>query len=214
MDTQSFRTQLVEWMKEIVPYSQFDKYVRKTREGIETNPHNTDRHANHVNYIIYTKNHSYSISATPTYLGCIASTMFYRPGENWTRGNDLPDGKFNRSTWEYIKDAIVRYELEKIEQTVVGGVPDGPPCHSLPTPIETEYQEARHAAFLAQERLNRAERAMNGQDKKDPEMPSTRAAVEPEVDHDAFVAVVTHDFHVPEIVHHAPINKDGVIPLK
>jgi hypothetical protein len=214
MDTQSFRTQLVEWMKEIVPYSNFDKYARKTREGIETNPHNTDRHANHVSYVIYTVRHSYSISATPTYLGCIASTMFYRPGENWTRGNDLPDGKFCRETWEDIKDAIVRYELAKIEQTVVGAVPDGPPCTLKSNgTVETEFFEARHAAFLAQERLNKAERAMNGQDKKDPEMPSTRAAVAPEVDCNAFVAVVTHDFHVPEIVHHAPI-KDGIIPLK
>ena len=192
-EAQSFRNQLVEWMKEIIPYSNFDKYARKTREGIETNPHNTDRHANHVNYVIYTARHSYSISATPTYLGCIASTTYYRPGENWTRGNDLPDGKFSRETWEAIKDAIIRYELEKIEQTVVGGVPDGPPSNYKPTPIDEEYFAARHAAFLAQERLSKAERAMNGQDKKDPEMPSTRAAVEPEVDMDAFVVVKTPD---------------------
>jgi len=210
MDTQSFRTQLVEWMKEIVPYSNFDKYARKTREGIETNPHNTDRHANHVNYIIYTKLHSYSISATPTYLGCIASTMFYRPGENWTRGNDLPDGKFCYETWSAIKDAIIRYELEKVEQTVVRVVP-GPPCSQPPTPLETEYFEARHAAFLAQERLSRAERSMNGLDKKDPEMPTTRAAVEPEVDCNAFVAVVTTDVHIH---HHTPINENGVVPIE
>lgn len=188
MDTQSFRTQLVEWMKEIVPYSNFDKYARKTREGIETNPHNTDRHANHVNYVIYTKLHSYSISASPTYLGCIASTMFYRPGENWTRGNDLPDGKFCRETWENIKDAIIRYELEKFEPVVVRGIPETPKA-APPTPIETEYFDARHSVFLAQERLNKAERVMNEQHQNNPELPAERAATEPEVDHDAFVVV-------------------------
>jgi len=182
MDTQSFRTQLVEWMKEIVPYSNFDKYARKTRESIETNPHNTDRHANHVSYVIYTKQHSYSISATPTYLGCIASTMFYRPGENWTRGNDLPDGKFSRETWEAIKDAIIRYELAKIVLTPASAVPDGPPANHLPSPAEQEYFDARYAAFLAQERLNKAERAVKGLHRNDPELPSIRTATEPAED--------------------------------
>jgi hypothetical protein len=103
MEQQSFRAQLVEWLKEIIPYNRLDDYVLQ----IETNP-------DHINYTIYTATHSYSISAKPTYLGCIASATFCRPGEDWTRGNDLPDGKFCRETWENIKDAIIRYELVKL----------------------------------------------------------------------------------------------------
>src|ERR1700739_4332886 len=105
---QSFRTELVEWLKEIVPFSKLDLYTRKTREGLNVSL-DAGRHDNHVNYIICTDKHRYSISATPTYLGCIVFTTFYRPGEDWTRGNDLPDGKFCRATWEDIKDAILRF---------------------------------------------------------------------------------------------------------
>lgn len=110
----SFRLNLVEWLKEIIPFNQLDTYVRKTREGFDDNPH-ADRHANHVSYKFVTAKHSYHISATPTYLGCTVSATFFRPGENWTRGNDLPDGKFSRETWEAIKDAIIRYELLKLD---------------------------------------------------------------------------------------------------
>jgi len=122
---QSFRTELVEWLKEIVPFSKLDLYTRKTREGYNAD-HEAGRHDNHVNYIICTDNHRYSISATPWYLGCIASTTFYRPGEDWTRGNDLPDGPFRYETWLHIKDAIIRYELVKLAETHVGAVPEGP----------------------------------------------------------------------------------------
>jgi len=65
-----------------------------------------------MRFRIYTKEHCYSISATwlnytAQYLGCIASTRTPRTGEDWTRGNDLPDGHFCRETWEHIKNAII-----------------------------------------------------------------------------------------------------------
>jgi len=192
MDKQSFRAQLVEWLGEIVPYGQIGKYTRKTREGIETSPYNTDRHANHVNYIFCTAEHRYSISATPTYLGCIASTTRERPGENWTRGNDLPDGPFCRETWESIKNRIIGYEMVKLDPVHVSrGVPDGPPADpEFLTPENLEYNEAYHGVFLAQKRLEKAERVLNGQDKCNPDMPSTRAATEPDgVDALAAVAI-------------------------
>jgi hypothetical protein len=175
MEQQSFRTQLVEWLKEIVPYSHIDKYTRKTREGFESNAFNTDRHANHVTYIFCTAEHRYSISATPTYLGCQASATRERPGETWTRGNDLPDGKFCRETWDAIKDRIISYEMVKLEPIHLGGaVPDGPPA-TPPSAEEIAYFEARNKVFKAQQRLERAERHMNGLDKLDPEMPTTRS---------------------------------------
>lgn len=157
---QSFRSDLVEWLKEIVPFSKIETYTRKTREGMDTNPM-ADRHANHVTYIICTDKHRYSISASPTYLGCIASTNFYRPGENWTRGNDLPDGKFCRETWEKIKDAIIRYELVKlVPEYSAQGVPDLPKANYEPTPEELECQAARAALWEAKDRYERAERVL------------------------------------------------------
>ncbi len=186
MDKQSFRAQLVEWLGEIVPYGQIDKYTRITRESFNDSPYNTDRHANHVNYIFCTAEHRYAISAYPHYLGCIASTTRERPGENWTRGNDLPDGPFCRETWDAIKNRIIGYEMEKLVP-----LPDYKKCcidlppAPTPTAEETEFFEARHALFQAQERLEKAERVMNGQFAKDPAMPVTRAATEPEMNVEA-----------------------------
>jgi hypothetical protein len=167
---QSFRTELVEWLKEIVPFSKLDLYIRKTREGFNDDQ-NAGRHDNHVNYIFCTDNHRYSISATPWYLGCIASTTFYRPGEDWTRGNDLPDGPFRYETWLHIKDAIIRYEMVKLVETRVGIVPEGPKCDITPTAEELEYCEARAEEFKAKERLERAERAFNAQNRRDEDTP-------------------------------------------
>ena len=48
------------------------------------------------------------------YLGCIVQTRKPRAGENWTRGNDLPDGKYSEETWRDIVNAIVAYELVKV----------------------------------------------------------------------------------------------------
>jgi hypothetical protein len=124
MEQQSFRTQLVEWIKEIIPYSNFDKYVRRTREGFLVDPPTNQPNAakgvnygNNVAYLICTEENSYSISATPSYLGCVASARRCRAGEDGTRGNDLPDGKFCRETWEAIKNRIIGYELVKLETT-------------------------------------------------------------------------------------------------
>ena len=37
-----------------------------------------------------------------------------RAGEDWTRGNDLPDGPYSYETWIKIKNAIIKKELVKI----------------------------------------------------------------------------------------------------
>ena len=88
---QRFRSDLVEWLGEIVPYGKFDVYVRKTKEIFDSN-FEAERGSNSVRYIICTGEHTYSIYAHADYLGAGASTRLQRPGEDWTRGNDLPDG--------------------------------------------------------------------------------------------------------------------------
>jgi len=64
---------------------------------------------------IFTASNDYQITSSPTYLGCQVSSRMTRPGETWTRGNDLPDGSFSVETWYNILAAIVGYELKAIE---------------------------------------------------------------------------------------------------
>lgn len=69
--------------------------------------------------VIYTKSNSYSIVGIERdkdkgYLGCIAGSRFRRPGEDWGRGNDLPDGDLSERTWHAILAGIVRYEAQAI----------------------------------------------------------------------------------------------------
>lgn len=63
---------------------------------------------------IYTDSCVYRITATNTYLGCTAASRKPRPGEKWTRGNDLPDGKFNEETFHRILGAILFYEAKDV----------------------------------------------------------------------------------------------------
>lgn len=68
---------------------------------------------------IYTKSTEYHILAIEkqrgrSYLGCIAASRKSRPGEDWTRGNDLPDGNLSEKTWYQILAGIVRYEAQSI----------------------------------------------------------------------------------------------------
>lgn len=49
-----------------------------------------------------------------SYLGCSASTRSSRPGEDWFRGNDLPDGDCSRRTLDSIMYAIVFYEAKPV----------------------------------------------------------------------------------------------------
>lgn len=60
---------------------------------------------------ISTARNNYYIRCTEDYLGCIAESRVARAGENWLRGNDLPDGKFTQSTFGSIIRAIALYEM-------------------------------------------------------------------------------------------------------
>lgn len=69
---------------------------------------------------IYTFINYYTISATEEddggYLGCVSTARKSRPGEDWLRGNDLPDGKLTKETWDNIIRGIICYELEDISK--------------------------------------------------------------------------------------------------
>ena len=110
------KQQFQEWLKEICRWNRDDLFLHW--KGENSSP---GEYLGMVN--IYTHNHKYRINAKlhkdgHTYLGCTVSARMPRAGEDWTRRNDLPDGKFTRETWDKIKNAIVRYELVKIIKPV------------------------------------------------------------------------------------------------
>ena len=116
------------WLKELTTLP-----IKSTNEKGDTCIRETDLNANpdsgelennkpenerDYQYVFCTANHQYRIHVTPTYLGCTATSRVWRAGEDWHRGNDLPDGKFCRRIWERIKNAIIQYELVKLEEPV------------------------------------------------------------------------------------------------
>ena len=64
-------------------------------------------------FVLYTEKHQYIIEAIDRerdegYISCQVQVRKARAGEDWLRGNDLPDGPFNKDTWDNIINAIVR----------------------------------------------------------------------------------------------------------
>ena len=95
----------LKWLKTCARFGNLDKTMIFKKFG------DSDR----VNVKFFTAEHSYSISATKTYLGCIASCRKSRPGETWTRGSDLSDGKHTKETFDKIVRDIVSYEMKNLQ---------------------------------------------------------------------------------------------------
>ncbi len=64
--------------------------------------------------LLYTRDNTYSISVLRDYLGCTCNSRRPDVGQSWTRGRDLPDGCFNKETWNKIMAAIAFHELKGI----------------------------------------------------------------------------------------------------
>ena len=118
-DIKEFRS----WLKEAFDSNRVVEYEEQCipEGGAETE----------LRVYLYTATNRYSIVAKSRedddgYLGCIARCRKYRPGEDWHRGNDLPDGHFNKGTWIKILKGIVRYELQEIHHPA-------PPQADLPS---------------------------------------------------------------------------------
>ncbi len=107
MELKEIKDQLMKWVDGI-------KYAGyKEKDCIYVDEKNEK-----VHLMFYTNDHSYSIIAKSSYLGCIGSSRKSRTGENWTRGNDLPDGLFCYETWIKILKGIIGYELVKIQRSL------------------------------------------------------------------------------------------------
>lgn len=116
----STEEQFREWIQEICRWNNVKDFVHLSEYTFSPF---------YMKVLIYTREHKYCIIAKEkndgnSYLGCVVDARKPRAGETWTRGNDLPDGKFCRETWERIKDSIIRYELVKIAKPVRGFIED------------------------------------------------------------------------------------------
>jgi len=106
------------WLKEICRWDRDDWFVHWSDKN------NNEGGSDLIGRCyVYTHNYRYCIVAKKhedgrTYLGCTMSCRMPRAGEDWTRGNDLPDGKFARETWNRIKNAIIQNELVKVVRRV------------------------------------------------------------------------------------------------
>ena len=88
-----------------------------TKESLTKHPQNHP----YYRIEIFTFTNRYTIYAVERpdggYLGCGATSRKSRTGEDWLRGNDLPDGKLTKDTWNKILHGIICYELEDISNT-------------------------------------------------------------------------------------------------
>ncbi len=94
------KAQLQEWLEEFIRYGV--EPLRRLRFSESESQEKV---------IFCTATNTFAISFSDTYLGCVGSSRIQRPGENWTRGSDLPDGKFSRETFDSIMRAVVAYEM-------------------------------------------------------------------------------------------------------
>lgn len=93
-----------------------ENYIQVTED--EGEGHGNGKYEHRFKFRLYTFENVYAIVAVERpdkgYLGCVVSRRKPRAGEDWTRGNDLPDGPFNRRTWNRILKSMVVYELEQL----------------------------------------------------------------------------------------------------
>lgn len=89
-----------------------DNHLKRT---ILINEYNQDE----ISLSIFTETNEYILNAkmgpNQNYLGCTSKVRKNRTGENWTRGSDLPYGKYKKETWDKIKNKILTIELLELE---------------------------------------------------------------------------------------------------
>ena len=140
MNLAELRTTLTEWLSELEPWYGIpeqgpenyiltdEEFARYRYSRVSMGKREADPNTLHV--VLFTEQTAYHFSARfdgRTYLGCVAEARHYRPGETWTRGNDLPDGIFCRATWNNILRGILRYELQAMTQEAINVIKDIPP---------------------------------------------------------------------------------------
>jgi len=105
--------ELDKWLKDLVFPGKVENFIQ------DLDAHSLPGVEQLSKICFYTEKHQYIIKAVDRtkddgYLGCVVQCRKPRPGEDWLRGNDLPDGKFNKATWDLILKAIISYEIVKL----------------------------------------------------------------------------------------------------
>lgn len=106
-----------EWLEKLVFPKEVDDFIEVNYDGGQGDEAGNFEFRKEISF--YTYNHKYFITAIERgkeqgYIGCAISARKCRAGEDWQRGNDLPDGPFNTKTLEQIKNGIIAYELEQL----------------------------------------------------------------------------------------------------
>ena len=111
----NYREILQGWLNELGRWGT-DKWLWQDEEGKCAGGELSEE----VRVSLFTDGNQYTIKATSTgYLGCVVSSRKPRPGEDWTRGSDLADGKLNDETWNAILRDIIAYELKTISDYIL-----------------------------------------------------------------------------------------------
>lgn len=102
-----------QFLKDVTPYGRPEEFILYKEDGI------------FHRWLLYSDEHCFSIVAgfdkeplEVNYFGCTATIRKPRAGEDWNRGNDLPDGKLTSETWQQIKNAIIKYDLVKLSPAI------------------------------------------------------------------------------------------------
>lgn len=112
------RHDIVKWVKSIAKYGNANRTMLIFRYD---NDNGFKGYNTRFRVKFFTTDHSYSISFRPPlhddtgYIGCVSSCRKPRVGETWTRGSDLPDGKFKKETFDKIVLSIVSYEMKNLQ---------------------------------------------------------------------------------------------------
>lgn len=106
--------QLILWVSDLIFPGKVEDYIHILKNY-------KDESEEIFEFYIYTDEHRYRIYAVDRttdagYLGCQALARKIRAGEDWSRGNDLPDGPFIKATWVNIIERIVNYELVQLSK--------------------------------------------------------------------------------------------------
>ena len=113
MNLQEARATMIEWLKNVkhwyLPDHSWEDYFFTDDEWTDYrfpdgHPTKGNGDPNRFHVHLFTNDNEFHISATigkKSYLGCIATARKKRPGENWTRGSDLPDGSFSKKTFDH-----------------------------------------------------------------------------------------------------------------
>lgn len=181
-----------------------DQLIRKMHLFTETNEYVFDIKG-------YIPQNDYRPGESISYLGCIAVSRKERAGENWKRGNDLPDGPCTEKTWSEILQAIVKYELVKIHKLQETATQVAEPIHSRAEEERISMRLQKNLPNLSKKKNQPAEINFN-----DPAMPSENV-FEPTPTVDTLLEVakrlLKHLNVLPGSVNVATWHKDGVKKL-